>query len=88
MPPPPPLPAFRVQEAPPFTNTGVDFASPLYIRNLGKVQSKAWIVLYTCCVTRAIHLELVSDNVSAHLHSQLQAIQLQERFTCTDDFGQ
>ena len=65
MPPPPLLPAFRVQEAPPFTNTGVDFAGPLYIRNLGKVQSKAWIVLYTCCVTRAIHLELVSD-MSVH----------------------
>ena len=65
MPPPPLLPAFRVQEAPPFTNTGVDFAGLLYITNLGKVQSKAWIVLYTCCVTRAIHLELVSD-MSAH----------------------
>ena len=65
VPPPPPLPTFRVQEAPPFTNTGVDFACPLYIKNLGKVQSKAWIVLYTCCVTRAIHLELMSD-MSAH----------------------
>ena len=70
VPPPPPLPDFRVQEAPPFTNTGVYFAGPLYVGNLGKVQSKVWIVLYTCCVTRAIHLELVSD-MSAHtfIHS-------------------
>ena len=61
VPPPPPLPAFRVHEAPPFTNTGVDYAGPLYVRNSGRSQSKVWIVLYTCCVTRAIHLDLVSD---------------------------
>ena len=42
----------------PFTHTGVDFAGPLYVK---KVNSKAWICLYTCCVTRAIHLELVPD---------------------------
>ena len=32
VPPPPPLPAFRVQESPPFTGTGVDFAGPLYVK--------------------------------------------------------
>ena len=61
VPPPPPLPAFRVREAPPFTNTGVDFAGPLYVKDPGGGQSKVWIALYTCCVTRAIHLELVPD---------------------------
>ena len=61
VPPPPPLFAFRVREAPPFTNTGVDFAGPLYVKNSGGGQSKVWIALYTCCVTRAIHLELVPD---------------------------
>ena len=61
VPPPPPLPAFRVREAPPFANTGVDFAGPLYVSRPGEAQSKVWIVLYTCCVTRAIHLDLVSD---------------------------
>ena len=61
---PPPLPAFRVEEAPPFSFTGVDFAGPLYVRSDG-VMKKAWICLYTCCVVRAIHLELVPD-LSAH----------------------
>ena len=61
VPPPPPLPAFRVHEAPPFANTGVDFVGPLYVSRPGEVQSKVWIVLYTCCVIRAIHLDLVSD---------------------------
>ena len=61
VPPPPPLPAFRVREAPPFANTGVDFAGPLFVQNPGGAQSKVWIALYTCCITRAIHLELVPD---------------------------
>jgi len=61
IPPPPPLPAFRVEEAPSFTNTGVDFAGPLYVKQPEGNQMKVWIVLYTCCVTRAVHLDLVCD---------------------------
>ena len=55
-PPPPPLPEFRVQKSFPFSFTGVDFAGPLYLKGTG---SKVWIVLFTCCSTRAVHLELV-----------------------------
>ena len=61
-PPAPPLPSFRVNEAPPFVYTAVDFAGPLYIKNKGDSStSKVWICLFTCCVTRAIHLELGTD---------------------------
>ena len=61
-PPPPPLPEFRVREEPPFTFTGVDFAGPLYIRTAGLTAStKVWICLFTCCVTRAVHLDIVTD---------------------------
>ena len=59
-PPPPPLPSFRVEEAPPFTFLGVDFAGPLYIRSENGSR-KVWICLYTCCVVRAVHLDLVVD---------------------------
>ena len=52
----PPLPEFRVTEAPPFMFTGVDFAGPLYVRDS---EEKVWLCLYTCCVTRAVHLEIV-----------------------------
>lgn len=63
-PPPPPLPDFRVAEAPPFTFTGVDFAGPLYVK--GDLSTKkVWICLYTCCVVRAVHLDLVPD-LSTH----------------------
>ena len=62
-PPPPPLPSFRVREAPAFTYTGVDYAGPLYIKELGQSAGviKVWICLFTCCVIRAIHLEVVPD---------------------------
>ena len=56
-PPPPPLPDFRVQTAPPFSFIGVDHAGPLYLKN----GSKVWICLFTCCLVRAVHLELVPD---------------------------
>ena len=64
--PPPPLPEFRVKEAPPFAYCGVDFAGPLYVRVADQSESsKVWICLYTCCVTRVVHLELLPD-MSAH----------------------
>lgn len=61
---PPPtadLPEFRVRQTAPFTNTGVDFAGPLSIKGTGNSIEKAYIALFTCCVTRAIHLDLVGD---------------------------
>ena len=60
--PPPPLPEYRVREEPPFAYSGVDFAGPLYVKaSDGSENSKEWVTLYTCCVTHAVHLELVPD---------------------------
>ena len=58
---PPPLPVFRVKEEPAFSFTGVDFAGPFYIRSTESAGSKVWLCLFTCCVTRAVHLDIVSD---------------------------
>lgn len=61
-PPPPPLPDFRLKEEPPFSYTGVDFAGPLHVRSFGLTSSeKVWICLFTCLVTRAVHLDVVTD---------------------------
>ena len=69
-PPSPPLPEFRVKDCPPFAYTGVEFASPLHVKTHTGPQQKVWICLYTCCVTRAIHLDLVpSLATSAFLRS-------------------
>ncbi|GFT59126.1 integrase catalytic domain-containing protein [Trichonephila clavipes] len=54
---PAPLPEDRVREALVFEITGVDLAGSLHLRD-GK---KAWILLFTCPVYRAIHLELIQS---------------------------
>ncbi|UYV80331.1 hypothetical protein LAZ67_18002470 [Cordylochernes scorpioides] len=51
------LPLDRVRDATAFEILGVDLAGPLYLKN----KTKAWIVLFTCAVFRAIHLELVTS---------------------------
>ncbi|XP_055924416.1 uncharacterized protein LOC129956519 [Argiope bruennichi] len=50
-----PLPKNRVTQTKVFEITGVDYAGPLYLKSKGK----AWIVLFTCAVYRAVHFELV-----------------------------
>ena len=57
---PPPLIKARVQETDPFDVTGVDFTGALYVREKGR-ESKAYVCLFTCAVTRAVHLEIVTD---------------------------
>ncbi|XP_035227735.1 uncharacterized protein LOC118199947, partial [Stegodyphus dumicola] len=56
------LPADRIHEANPFEITAVDFAGPLFIKNGYKV----YICLFTCAVTRAVHLEIVSSLSTEH----------------------
>lgn len=58
---PPPLPRNRVTEAPPFTVTGVDFTGALYVKSQTGSETKAYICLFTCATSRAVHLELVPD---------------------------
>ena len=53
-----PPPEDRIKPAPPFTNAGLDFAGPLFLQDSGE---NAYICLFTCAVTRAIHLESVSN---------------------------
>ncbi|XP_044742314.1 uncharacterized protein LOC123304708, partial [Chrysoperla carnea] len=58
------LPSVRVSQAKAFTYTGVDYGGPFYItlsRHRGVRSQKAYICLFTCLTTRAVHLELASD---------------------------
>ncbi|KAK9879018.1 hypothetical protein WA026_003831 [Henosepilachna vigintioctopunctata] len=58
------LPKFRVSGLKPFVNTGVDLAGPISItmnRTRGAKILKAYLALFVCCATKAVHLELLSD---------------------------
>ena len=80
-PPAPPLPSFRVTEARPFSYCGVDYAGPLFVRPIATSSpQKVWICLFTCCVTRAVHFELVTDMTSQSF------IRSFKRFTCRRGF--
>ena len=61
LPAPPNLPDFRVEIAPAFTNIGTDHVGPIYIREIysnNRRLHKCYISVYSCCVTRAVHIEL------------------------------
>jgi hypothetical protein len=73
---PPALPASRVSDEPPFTNVGLDFAGPLFVRESRELEkssdnsSKVYVLLFTCASTRAVHLELTpSLSVPAFLRA-------------------
>lgn len=61
------LPAVRVNVAQPFLVTGVDFAGPFLLarekgrpglRGSPQVADKAWVAVFVCLATRAIHLDI------------------------------
>ncbi|GFW46644.1 integrase catalytic domain-containing protein [Trichonephila clavipes] len=53
------LPHDRISQSLPFTVIGVDFTGPVYVK-LGNDTEKSYIALFTCAVTRAVHIELES----------------------------
>ena len=58
------LPSARTSESSPFHNTGVGYAGPFSIKDRkgrGCKVTKAYVCLFICFSTKALHLELVSD---------------------------
>ena len=57
---PPPQPKATLRKTQPFEITGIDITGALYVKESG-TECKAFICLFTCAATRAIHLEVVTD---------------------------
>lgn len=53
----PPLPNARTEPSRPFSHVGIDLAGPFRTRSCENTEQKRWILLATCMVTRAVHLE-------------------------------
>ncbi|XP_011858442.1 PREDICTED: uncharacterized protein LOC105555996 [Vollenhovia emeryi] len=58
------LPAVRVNISRPFYNCGVDYCGPFLVRDRIRRNSKkykAYVAIFICMVTKAVHIELVED---------------------------
>ncbi|KAL0810597.1 hypothetical protein ABMA28_010714 [Loxostege sticticalis] len=61
------LPEVRLRPSKPFRSSGVDYAGPINIRfspGRGSKSYKGYICVFVCMVSRAIHLEAVTDLTS------------------------
>ena len=62
-----PLPEIRVKPQRPFLRSGVDYAGPIWMKassGRGIKSYKGYICLFICLVTKAVHIELVSNLTS------------------------
>ncbi|XP_055633267.1 uncharacterized protein LOC129773651 [Toxorhynchites rutilus septentrionalis] len=57
------LPTTRVTPTRPFAVCGIDYCGPVYIKSpvRNRTPTKAYIAIFVCFATRAVHIELVSD---------------------------
>ncbi|XP_062600292.1 uncharacterized protein LOC134261921 [Saccostrea cucullata] len=70
------LPENRITPGPPFTNVGIDTLGPwsFVTRKTrgGAANSKRWAIMFTCLITRAIHLDVVEDLSSSSFVNALK----------------
>ena len=62
-----PLPADRLSQGRPFSATGLDYAGPfplLFSKGRGAKTTKGYVAIFICFVTKAVHIEVVSDLTS------------------------
>jgi hypothetical protein len=58
------LPECRTTICHPFVNVGIDYAGPLTVKINRKTSMKAYVAIFVCMSTKAVHIELVSDLTS------------------------
>lgn len=81
------LPASRVTVSRPFLRTGVDYFGPLYVRpGPRRPVVKAYVAIFICMTTKAVHMELVSDLSTDRFLQALRRF-ISRRGRCTDIFS-
>ncbi|CAO4364538.1 unnamed protein product [Caenorhabditis nigoni] len=58
------LPSIRTQTCRPFQHVGLDYFGPINYKTALGSTGKLWVMLVTCLITRAVHLEVVPDNTA------------------------
>ncbi|XP_065093593.1 uncharacterized protein LOC135714204 [Ochlerotatus camptorhynchus] len=70
------LPASRVSPTRPFFICGVDYCGPFFIKSTVRNRSptKAYVAVFVCFATKAVHIELVSDLTTAAFLAALRRV--------------
>ena len=71
------LPKDRIEEVPPFSNTGLDLFGPFIVKDKKctrrtKGEQKVWVVIFVCLVSRAVHVELITSLDTNAFRNSLQ----------------
>lgn len=64
--------ARRLDTAPAFEYTGVDYAGPMSLKLTRNTTTKGWITVFICMRYKAVHLELVSGLDTGEFLAALQ----------------
>ena len=64
-------PQFYVKASRPLETTGVDFARPVAFKVAKKEQGKCYILLFTCAMSRVVHLELTKTQTAEEFQRNL-----------------
>ena len=68
-----PLLTFQTEVSRPFQHTGVDFAGLLIYKINKSKEGKAYILIFTCAVLRAVHLEVTKSQTATEFQRKLNA---------------
>nr|CAI5833897.1 unnamed protein product [Callosobruchus analis] len=83
------LPSFRVSQLKPFSQITVDYAGPFSV-TMGRIRGaktfKAYICVFVCGATKAIHLELASDLTTEAFLAAFRRF-VSRRGRCTDVYS-
>ncbi len=67
------LPSYRLEAVRPFQQTGVDFAGPLVYKKKDKSEGKGYVIIFTCAVARAVHLEVTKSQSAEEFQRKLNS---------------
>ena len=67
------LPEFRTEVSRPFQSVGIDFAGPLKCKISKTKDEKAYVLIFTCATSRAVHLELTRTQTAEEFQRKLNA---------------
>ena len=82
------LPAQRVTASRPFSVVGIDFWGPIYLKPRHRRDSppKAYVAVFVCFSTKAVHLELVTDLSTAKFMQDFRRF-VSRRGLCSEIFS-